>query len=371
MKITRVEALSVAPPTEQFTWSEDLPDQYATHTIVRIETDRGVEGIGGVWNATSYDFERYTAEAIRHLAPVLIGRDPLQREELRYALRPRVFPLPPQSLAAIDIALWDLAGKVAELPLYVLLGGARTRIPAYASTPLFEDVDAYLESATAFIAEGYRAIKFHTWCIPEQDLALARAVRKRFPSGEIAFMLDAENNYQRDDALRVARELEAMGFTWFEAPLHDSDLDGYRYLTERVSIPILPSGNWFQDLPSFSHAVQSKAWGRSRTDVAAMGGLSPALRAVHLSESAGLKCEIMSWGYTLVAAANLHLMLATNSCTYFEQSMPTTAYNYGVHNPLVAHADGYVYPPDQPGLGISVDWNAMREATIHRVVSET
>ena len=136
MKITKVEVRAVAPPVDRFTWSDDLPDQYSTNTLVRIYTDAGVEGIAGVWNATSYDFERYTAESIRHLAPILVGKDPLLRENIWHEIRPRVFPLPPQSLAAIDIALWDLAGKAANLPLYKLLGGARDKIPAYASTCL-------------------------------------------------------------------------------------------------------------------------------------------------------------------------------------------------------------------------------------------
>ena len=274
MHITKVEIRTVAPPVDRFTWSDDLPDQYSTNTIVRIYTDEGVEGVAGVWNATSYDFERYTAESIRHLAPILLGKDPLLREHIWHEIRPRVFPLPPQSLAAIDIALWDLAGKVAGLPLYRLLGGARDKIPAYASTPLFEDVESYLKNAEEFIAQGFKAIKFHTWCIPELDLELARAVRKQYPSNDVAFMLDAENNYDRDGALRVAQELEAMGFTWFEAPLHDSDLDGYRELTSRVTIPILPSGNWFQDLHTFAEALHSKAWGRARTDAAMMGGIT-------------------------------------------------------------------------------------------------
>ena len=365
MEITRVEVRAVAPPVDRFTWSEDLPDQYSTNTVVRISTDEGVEGISGVWNATSFDFERYTAEVIRHLAPILLGKDPLSRESIWHQIRPRVFPLPPQSLAAVDIALWDLAAREAGLPLYRLLGGVRDRIPAYASTPLFEDVDSYLDEAGKFIAQGFRAIKFHTWCIPELDLELARAVRKNHPGNEVAFMLDAENNYDRDGALGVARELEAMGFTWFEAPLHDSDLEGYRELTSRVDIPILPSGNWFQDLHSFASAIRTGAWGRARTDAAVMGGITQTDKAIALTESLGMKCEIMSWGYSLASAANLHLMLAHHNCSYFEQPVPFEPYEYGMKDVIRPRPDGYVYAPRGPGLGLEVDWDAMEAATIH------
>ena len=367
MKITKVEIRTVAPPVDRFTWSDDLPDQYATNTVVRIYTDEGVEGVAGVWNATSFDFERYTAESIRHLAPILLGKDPLLRESIWHDIRPRVFPLPPQSLAAIDIALWDLAGKVAGLLLYQMLGGTRDRIPSYASTPLFEDVGSYLKHAEELIAQGFKAIKFHTWCIPELDLELARAVRKSYPGHDVAFMLDAENNYDRDSALLVAQELEAMGFTWFEAPLHDSDLEGYRALTSRVRIPIIPSGNWVQDLQTFAAAISSNAWGRARTDVAMMGGITQTNKAVALAEAAGMKCEIMSWGYSLVSAANLHLMLAHDNCSYFEQSVPYEPYEYGMKDVIRTKADGYVDAPPGPGLGLEVDWEAMEAATIHAI----
>lgn len=103
MKITRIEVRTVAPEVQRFTWSFDLPEQFMTNTVVKIETDAGVQGVAGVSNYTSYDFDRYTAETIRHLAPVLIGRDPRDREQIYYDLRPRVFPLSPGALAVVDV----------------------------------------------------------------------------------------------------------------------------------------------------------------------------------------------------------------------------------------------------------------------------
>src|SRR5579871_1772235 len=224
MRIERVEVRVVAPKVTRYTWSHDLPEQYMTNTVVRIFTDDGVEGVGGISNYTSFDYDRYSGETLRHLIPILIGRDPLQREAIWRDLRPRAFPLSPGATAAIDVALWDLAGKVAGLPLYQLLGGARDRIPSYASTPLLPDVPAYLRFVDDLLEQGFRAIKFHAWCIPEKDLELARAVRKHHPGNDVAFMHDAENNYDRLGALRVARELDDLGFTWFEAPLPDYEL---------------------------------------------------------------------------------------------------------------------------------------------------
>ena len=139
MRIDRVEVRVVGPQVQRFTWSHDLPEQYMTNTVVRIFTDDGVEGVGGVSNYTSYRHDRYTAETLRHLIPALIGRDPLEREALWRSLWSRVFPLAPGALAVLDIALWDLLGKAANLPIYQLLGGARRQIPSYASTPMLEE----------------------------------------------------------------------------------------------------------------------------------------------------------------------------------------------------------------------------------------
>ena len=364
MQIERVEVQVVGPKVQRFTWSHDLPEQYMTNTLVRIFTDEGIEGFAGVSNYTSYDYDRYTAETLRHLIPTLIGKNPLLREALWRSLWSRVFPLTPGALAVIDIALWDLLGKAADLPLYQLLGGARDQIPSYASTPLLEDVSSYLDFVDEMVDQGFQAIKFHCWCVPEKDLELARAVRKKYPRQKVALMLDAENNYDWHSALRVATELEDLEFSWFEAPLMDYDLEGYQELTGRVGIPILPSGNWIQDLPSLQKGLQLRAWTSARTDVTVCGGLTPARKALALVEAAGTNCEVMSWGNTLVSAANLHLMLGFNSCTYFEQAVPYEPYEYGMKDVIRTQQDGTVQAPQGPGLGVEVNWEAMAAASL-------
>ncbi len=369
MKIDRVEVRVVGPKVKRYTWSHDIPEQYMTNTIVRIFTDSGAEGLGAVANYTSFDYDRYTAETLRHLIPLLIGCDPFERETIQRRLWPRVFPPTPGALAAIDISLWDLFGRVANQPLYQLLGGARNRIQSYASTPMFEDVASYLRFVDEMVAAGFRAIKFHTWCVPERDLELSRAVRREHPSG-VEFMLDVENNYDRESALRAARELEELHFTWFEAPLFDYDLEGYRQLTSAVNIPILPSGNWLQDLPAFAHALNTKAWTRARTDVTMLGGITGVRKAMALAEAADMRCEIMSWGYTLVSAANLHIMLGSDRCSFYEQAVPYDAYEYGMNDVIRTDSDGYVTAPTGPGLGVEVDWKAMEAATIHTIVCD-
>lgn len=367
MKIERVEVRVVAPEVQRFTWCESLPEQFMTNTVVQITTDEGLVGVGGVTNYTSHDFDRYTAETLRHMIPALLGADPLDREGLWQALWTRVFPLPPQALSAIDVALWDLYGKHEGQPVYRLLGGTRDRIPAYASTPLFDDIPTYLRFVEAMLDQGFRAIKFHCWCVPDKDRELVRAVRAAYPDPDIAFMLDAENSYNLEEAQEMARELADLGFTWLEAPLPDMDLEGYRQLTAGSDVPIVPAGNWIQDLPAFARAIDMGCWSRSRTDVTLAGGLTGAQRYLAASEAAGVDCEILSWGNTLVAAANLHLMLGSDLCNYFEQAVPYASYEYGMLDTIRTAPDGHVHAPTAPGLGYAIDWDAIQRATIHRL----
>lgn len=367
MEITRVQVFVVAPQVQRFTWSHDIPEQYMTNTIVRISTDSDLTGVGGVSNYTSHDFDRYTCETLRHLIPEMVGKNPLMRERIWDQLWSRVFPYSPQALAAVDITLWDLLGKQAEVPVYQLLGGACDRIPSYASTPLLDSVEAYLQFVGEMIGQGFRAIKFHCWCLLEKDRELVRAVRKAYPGDDIQFMLDVENNYDWQAAVTMAKELGDLGFTWFEAPLMDYDLEGYRKLTERSPVDIVPSGNWIQDLPAFERALRSDCWTRARTDVTVCGGFTPAHKYLALCKAAGMKCEIMSWGNTLISSANLHLMLGLGTSSYYEQPVPYEPYEFGMNETIRTDAEGFVNAPTKPGLGHDIDWEKMESACIVRL----
>lgn len=365
MKIKSIEILVIGPEDNRYTWSHDIPEQYQSNTIIKIFTDTDIVGIAGVWNACSYDYDKYTAESLRHLIPILIDKDPLNRDELLYELRPRVFPQPPGGLALIDNALWDIQGKFSNMPVYKLIGNKRDKIKSYASTVMYDNIDTYLNIIDEMKNNGFSAVKFHTWCIPDKDLELAKEARKCFP--DMSFMLDAENNYDLSSSLYVAKELEKLNFTWFEAPLPDYEFSNYRELTQKVGIKIIPSGNWVVDLERFSEAINTKVWTATRTDMAMMGGITYGKKAMELSEEANMNCEIMSWGYTLPSVANLHLMLSSLNCSYYEQPLPYDTFEFGMKDILRTKKDGYVYGPEKSGLGVEVDWDQMKRKCIHSI----
>ena len=363
MKIEKIEIFVIGPEDKHYTWSEDIPEIYQTNTIIRMFTDSNIIGEAAVWNATYFDYDKYTAESLKHLLPILIGKDPLDRESILYDIRPRVFPQPPGAQALIDNALWDIFGKHANLPVYKLLGGRRDKIKSYASTVMYESIDEYLKVIDEMEKKGFSAVKFHTWCIPKKDLELASEARKAFPS--MSFMLDAENNYNLEDSIYVAKELEKLNFTWFEAPLPDHDFAGYKKITNSVGIKVIPSGNWVADLQRFSEAINNKIWSATRTDMAMMGGITNCKKAMDISEIGGLDCEIMSWGYTLVSVANLHLMLSSNNCSFYEQPLPYETFEFGMKDVLRTSKDGYMYAPTKPGLGVEIDWDKMKTKIIN------
>jgi L-alanine-DL-glutamate epimerase-like enolase superfamily enzyme len=364
--VERAEVFVVGPPTERYAWSESMSEQFMANTVLRLTTRGGLEGVAGAAMCSSHEFDRSVAETLRYLLPEVMGRSALEREALWYRLRTLNTPLVPQAQSLVDIALWDLAAKAADLPLWRMLGGARDAIPAYASTPLLADGRAYVDYVAERAEEGYRAVKFHCWCNPARDLPMVEAVRAAFPPERMALMLDVEQRYDRHQATAAARRLEPLAMTWFEAPLLDSDLDGYAELRLVSTVPILPGGNTVLDLSQVRLGLAMGAWSMARVDATIVGGITPTRKIMALAEAHNTSCELQCWGYTLTQAANLHLMQAFTNCGWFEQPAPYPAFEYGSLDVIRPDADGMVRVPDGSGLGVRVDWPAIERASLLR-----
>ena len=360
--IERVRVYAVGPETERYTWATDHAEQFVTNTIARITTRGGMEGVAGAMSVNEFCFSSAVAETMRPMVPHLIGASALDRESLWYRLRPFDLPLAPQANAILDIALWDLAAKHAGLPLYRMLGGPRSKILAYASTPLLHTAEAYVDYVAELKERGFTAVKFHCWCEVDKDMAMARAVSKRFGDSGMHFMLDVEQRYTREEALRAGRELGELGYRWFEAPLPDFDFAGYRELKRSVDVPILANGNWILDARLIEAFIDMDCWTDVRVDTTVAGGVTPMRKIMAVAEARSMNVEIQSWGYTLTQAANLQLMLAHRNCAYFEQPMPYEALEFGALDVIRTDAEGYVHAPDGPGLGIRTDWEAVEAA---------
>jgi L-alanine-DL-glutamate epimerase-like enolase superfamily enzyme len=365
-EIVRVETRALAPDVDRFRYTALSDEVFTTTTLVRITDIEGETGIGAYDSDSFGEHDRAPIETLRTIVPRLIGLDAEDRDLVAAMLtEDGTSPFPPAVRSTIDIALWDLAARREGRPLREALGGRpdATSLPSYASVPLLDDESAYLDSIQRLTEEGYGAVKLHAWGEAERDAALVRSVRATFP--DLTLMHDAEGRYDRDGAELVARACADAGARWFEAPLPDFDLDGFRALRRAVpGVPVLAAGDAFWDHRVVADALRDPPWDAVRFDVSFVGGPTAAGELVAVAADAGLDVELISYGHTVIQAANLHTALAFGRTTYFEQAVPPEPFEHGVRRPIRTGADGLVHAPGGPGLGVELDDAAIEEATI-------
>ena len=366
-RIERIEARAIGPEVPRYRYTEALDAPYTTTTIVWVQDSDGARGVGGFDGDSWGGFDLAALETLRSVSRELIGLDAEDREGVQRLLtRGGTHPSMPGVLSAIDIALWDLAGRRADRSVCALLGGTLDRLPTYASLPTTE-LHAYLDLIEEVRAKGYPAVKLHAYGEPERDIELHRAVHAAHP--DLAVMHDAEGVYSFDDALAVGRALDDVQARWYEAAFADFDLASYRRLRDAVDVPVLPAGDAVWESRQFAEALRDPPWDTLRTDVSAAGGITPMQAIFALAAEHDMDVEPVSYGHTLVQAANLQVMLAYGRTAYFEQAYPLEAWEYGVLTPIRADAEGLTHLPDGPGLGVELDPEAIAAATIGSFVT--
>ena len=337
-------------------WTESAPVCSLTTTILRVTDKDGAEGIAGYDSYTPAPSDRSVLETLSSLSPALLGRDTGAREALAHDLRVAVvFPQASAHVAMMDTALWDLEARRAGVPLSHLLGTVRReRIPAYASLTTMPTEDDYLATVAQACEDGLGAVKVHAWGEPVRDIQLLERLRAEHP--DLTLMHDAEGVYDRDGALRVGHALEDLGARWFEAPLPDFDLDGYRGLVHRLDVPVLPAGYAMWDPLQFAEALRDPPWSAVRAELTCTLGITALCDIARLAQAFELDLEPVSYGHTLLQAANLQVMLAFDNIRFFELPYPVEPWEYGVVEPIRPGPDGTVALPSGPGLGVELDW---------------
>lgn len=367
--IAHVEALAIAPDVDRFRYTARSDEVFTTTTLVRITDDAGASGVG------AYDSDSFGAhdlaplETLRTIVPRLLGVESDDRDRVAGLLtEDGTSPFPPAVRSTIDIALWDLTARRTGRTLREALGGraGAPGLPSYASVPLGEDEADYLASIDVLVGKGYPAVKLHAWGDPGRDAGLVRQVRVAFP--DLVLMHDAEGRYDHAGAELVARACAEAGVRWFEAPLPDFDLAGFRALRRAVpDVPILAAGDAIWNARLVADALRDPPWDAVRFDVSFAGGPTAARDLFSVAADAGLDVELISYGHTVIQAANLQVALAFDRTTYFEQAVPPEAFEHGVRAPIRTGTDGVVQVPEGPGLGIDLDDDALAAAAIGRV----
>lgn len=322
--------------------------------LVRIVTDEGFEGhafLGKVMEPALADAEKLC----RFLKPLLVGQNPLDRERLSQALLRRYQFTGMLSVGALDIALWDLVGKIAGLPIHQLLGSFRSEIPAYVSSDHLPSPEAYADEAVKYRDLGYAGYKIHPPSEWRADIEVCEAVRKAV-GDEFTLMLDSTWVYRYEEALRVGRAIEEMGYYWYEDPLEGHDFYNYRKLKEKLDIPIMATERPAYGLAGYAIWITEKATDFLRGDVAIKGGISTLMKTAHLAEAFGMRYEVHAGGNSLYNLANLHIEMAIPNTQFHEILLPAECATYAVHNEIVVDANGMIAAPTGPGLGAEIDF---------------
>jgi len=342
------------------------PEHDATQSLLRIVTDEGVEG---------YAFGVDAAVVDRIVKPVLVGRDPFYREWVWQQLkqRQRLYrSVTDRVLSAVDQALWDLAGRALNQPVYRLLGAYRDKVPAYASTMCGDDLEggldtpeAYAEFALRCKARGYKAFKLHTWQPPipgapdvKRDVAACAAVREAV-GDDMDLMLDPFHFYTREESLYLSRELEKLDYHWIEEPMDEHSTSSYVWLTDQVSLSIVGPETAEGNVYTRAEWIVRGASDISRAGVGDVGGITPLMKVAHLCESFGVRMEVHGNG-----TANLHALCAmTIPGEYYERGLLHPFLDYeqpkawlnALEDPM--DDEGYVHVSSLPGLGQDINFD--------------
>lgn len=325
--------------------------------VLRVLTEEGIEGNCFVGEFRHGGHGLFNT-ILRVLKPEIIGRSAADREWLWSRLRilSSRKGMTMAAWAPVDVALWDIAGKSAGMPVHQLLGTQRRQTEVYATyPPRHETPDGYVSEAQELMAQGFRAYKIHPGVLETSDV-IETVTRVRETVGdEVKLMLDPNGGYGFRKALTVGRALDASGFHWFEDPVPWNDFDAIAELSRRLDVPLCMSDSPEMQLQEGARTIGTHA-ARLVRGTARKLGITGLKKLCSLAEGFGVNCEIGTAGNSLLNAANLHVIFSVQNCDYFEYWMPQTAHQFGLVDDVKLNGEGVIVAPTSPGLGYEVDW---------------
>ena len=358
MKITNVEAYPVT-------------EGRRSHLFVVVDTDEGIYGVG---EAGLTGRAQAVIGAIDHLGPQLVGQDPFRIGHLwQIMFRGGFFPaklILSSAASAIDIALWDIKGKALGVPVYELLGGrARDRVVCYPHNRGENgDVSSLVESCLQTKEEGW---KFVRWGLPltgeilEPRQAVRTAIRqfhavREAVGDEIEICFDVHTRLDLPEVVWLCREVEAFDPFFIEDPLRSENPDSFKTLRPRTGVP-LAAGEQFGSKWQFRQLIEEEWIDYARTDLCIVGGLTEACKIAGWCETHYIKLATHNPLGPVSTAACLHLNLACPNFGVQEQPRKPGTSMTNVIPLQVDWEDGYLLPPDRPGLGVEFDREAAKK----------
>ena len=366
MRIREIRCAGLRGATPKGGWTEELRPDDTVHTLVAVHTDEGLVGVGSVFND-----EALVRAAIAHLEPLYSGESALEPERVSERLHQATFwtgrgGAVTHAISGIDIALWDLLGQVTGQPVGRLLGGRyRETVRPYASL-LMDEPERLAEAVRTGADAGFRAFKIGWGPFGRKGAATDEAMvaAARAAAGPDALlMVDAGGSdlywpHGLKWALRTAEILVPYDVTWFEEPLRPDALEDYAALRRAAPVPIA-AGEVLTRRQSFQPWLQGRALDIVQPDVTKVGGLSESRRIGWLAYDNGIRLVPHGWNTAIGLAADLQLASALPDCDLVEYIVGSAYIDDIVAEPWTPDAAGLLRIPDRPGLGLTLDPDAV------------
>lgn len=376
MKIRDVKAYvleSKLKPEEYFTWAQSLVTKRVA-TIVEIETDEGLTGIG-----EAFGFSPLATKGMieNSLKPKLIGENPIDTNRL-WDMLYTITRMEGQkgialmALSAVDIALWDIKGKFWNAPVADLLGGRyRGQVETY-PTGLYrknvpDQTQALITEALGYLQQGYNAMKLKIGFGLQDDLQKIRSLRKAI-GPEPRLMLDANCAYNASEAIWLGKRIEELDIFWFEEPIPPEDIQGHLEFKSKVNIMLAAGESEFSRY-GFRELIFRRAVDILQPDLCAVGGYSEMMKIIAMATAWNLRCIPHVWGTAVGLAANLQLQAAMphfpTSLNPEESLMEYDRTPNPLRDELVEEefllAGTKMKIPFRPGLGVTLNRKALEK----------
>jgi L-alanine-DL-glutamate epimerase-like enolase superfamily enzyme len=328
--------------------------------LAKVRSEDGEVGLGVAWAHLGAELSLARA-AQSALAGIVVGSDALLPFETGSNAQDAAYNAGvARAGSVVEMALWDLTGRILDVPAYQLLGRKRRSLPAYiisAEEFAFTSVTQFVALARRYVNAGFRACKFHLWGEAERDIAACRAIRKEV-GDEVALMLDPASRYGRVDALRVGRVIDELGFVRYEDPISPRDIAGYHWLSERMSVPLVANETLRWSIHDCKAAAQSGIVQGFRLEIG-RAGIAHGLALGAVAEATGAELDIASLAPRGGIELCLHFGLASAATRWFEhhevlgiEEIPGIAAGISI-------VDGVAIPNDGAGFGCAIDWHEL------------
>ena len=363
MKIKDIRLIPLVGATPDGGWQEGDGEDDNLHTLVEVITDESVVGLGSIFTSA-----KLSEGALGVLRPMLIGESAIEPVRVCEKLHQTTFwqgrgGSITHFISGIDIALWDIFGKVTKQPISRLLGGRyRDKIKPYGSL-IMQEPDIFPARLEAAVERGFQAIKIG-WgpfgrVSDKMDEAIVKTARETV-GPDVELMVDAGGSdrywpHGYKWALQTAKMLKQYDVVWFEEALRPDDLQGYIKLTENAPLPIT-SCEVLTRRQSFMPWIEQRAVDYIQPDVTKVGGLSEEYRIAMHAYDHSILFVPHGWNTAVGLAADLQLVAAVPTARWVEYITPAPYVEDIVAEPFTLDADGLLTIPEAPGLGVK--WNS-------------